>query len=398
MPYDWPKTSADMILVIADDITGAAEMAGKAMEFGLSVGFLCSFDGSVKRIDTTDVLVVATNSRSLAEPGAVRLHRRLLTKLSQTYSGPTIHFYKKCDSAVRGYVLSELIPMAEHTGISSVVLQPANPAAGRRIELGHYSIHDQPLHQSPFRTDPDFPATTSDVRQLLLARSPRFAATPAFEYTLADCRSEEEMAQQLQPTGLTSHLYAGSTAFFGQYLKIVHRHVPAQVLPSVVARHEAEAPYLLLSGSAHAGTYEMQQYFEEKGRPVIQLPAELRQPACSAEAIRTFADRQVQTIIDSPGKSFMLSTGGPGETYPAAPEVLNQRLCRLAQLLVDKLSIEHIYISGGATTWQFISEMNWTSLVPVLSPAPGVIRLKVADRPGTSITIKPGSYAWGIAF
>lgn len=385
-----------MILVIADDITGAAEIAGKAMEFGLTVKFVCSFDGTVGGTEAPEVLVVTTNSRSLDQAGALHLHRRLIAQLSQVYSAQTIHFYKKCDSAIRGYVLSELIPIAEHTGISKVVLQPANPAAGRCIVNGHYIIHNQAIHQTSFRTDPDFPATTSEVHQLLLARSPQFAATPVFAYTLADCQSEEAMAQQLQPSGLTSHLYAGSTAFFGQYLKIVHRLIPKQAPP--VTLHQAEAPFMLLSGSAHTSTGEMQQYFEQQGRPAIQLPPELRQPTCPAEAITRFATRQVQKITDSPGNSFLLSTGGPGETFPGAADILNQRLCRLAQLLVNELNINHIYISGGATTWQFISVMNWTTLEPVLSLAPGVMQLKVTNRPGTSITIKPGSYAWGIAF
>ena len=72
------------MIVIADDITGAAEMAGIAHQHGLSVrlsiaGSLCCDRGAAER---TDVLVIATDTRSMTEEEAVHETLRITSQLS----------------------------------------------------------------------------------------------------------------------------------------------------------------------------------------------------------------------------------------------------------------------------------------------------------------------------
>ena len=62
------------MIVIADDITGAAEIAGIAVHYGLQVELLTDVGGSAPK---ADVLVVATDTRSLSEADAVAETRRV---------------------------------------------------------------------------------------------------------------------------------------------------------------------------------------------------------------------------------------------------------------------------------------------------------------------------------
>ena len=66
-----------MIIVIADDITGAAELGGIALRFGLKV--LLSNEASSS--PNVDVLILYTNTRSLRRDEAVSVMQELTNKV-----------------------------------------------------------------------------------------------------------------------------------------------------------------------------------------------------------------------------------------------------------------------------------------------------------------------------
>ena len=104
-----------MIVVVADDLTGAAEMAGVGLAHGLNVEI--NIEGY--RDSSAELLVVAADTRSKPIPIVIEK----ITKLSEEIrKGHPELVYKKIDSVLRGHVLEEY---ADH---------------GRRImyERGHY--------------------------------------------------------------------------------------------------------------------------------------------------------------------------------------------------------------------------------------------------------------------
>ena len=56
-----------MIVVIADDLTGAAELGGLGLKYGLKVEVATSVDGHSK----ADLLIVSTDTRSMEKQNAV---------------------------------------------------------------------------------------------------------------------------------------------------------------------------------------------------------------------------------------------------------------------------------------------------------------------------------------
>lgn len=379
-----------MIVVVADDITGAAEIAGKAMEFGLRVRFICTFDGNLSVSGNPDILVIATNTRSYSEEEALTFNQLLARSLNHT----SFRIFKKCDSVLRGYVLTELLPFARSANCTQILLQPANPEAGRCIVNGRYTINNQELHHTAFKDDPDFPATTSLVSQLLKIRNPLFFQSGNIDYKISDCSTGNDMQVLLSNADRSSTLFAGSTAFFGHYLKYIHGYEPKS--GPIYSTGKPTIPFLLIAGSTHTSTSDTEQYFRDIKLTLHALPSELRQNQCSTGSIHSFATALEEQWKQNPEDGILLTIGEPRECFPQAAERLNERLCMTAKHLIAGLKLHSIYCTGGATTWQLIQEMRWTNLVPLHTLAPGVIRFEVENSPGTVLTIKPGSYSWGI--
>ena len=149
-----------MFIVLADDLTGAAELAGIGLQFGLSVEIKSEFTGS----SDADLLVINTSSRILNKEEAflqVKKAAEFLLTLNPKW------IYKKTDSVLRGNVLAEIKAILDVTGLNKSLLIPANPGLGRTIVDRKYLINDVEIIKTSFAMDPDYPCNTSDVMNLL---------------------------------------------------------------------------------------------------------------------------------------------------------------------------------------------------------------------------------------
>src|SRR5690606_22283234 len=154
-----------MITVIADDLTGAAEIAGVCLRYGVQVAF--GLDSIPEQ--SAKVVVIATDSRSQTEHEAYKPHQKIAKQVFEKTESPIV--FKKCDSVLRGYVLTELKALMEASGKPQVLLQPSNPEGNRIIKNGVYYVDGIEIENTGFSTDPDFPAKTSSVATILSERT-----------------------------------------------------------------------------------------------------------------------------------------------------------------------------------------------------------------------------------
>ena len=91
-----------MIAVIADDFTGAAEIGGVAIRNGFQVVIDTKVDKEVK----TDILIIATDTRSQGPATAALLIKKITCDLLELRPD---FIYKKIDSILRGNVAEELL-------------------------------------------------------------------------------------------------------------------------------------------------------------------------------------------------------------------------------------------------------------------------------------------------
>src|SRR4030042_1422321 len=121
-----------MILAVADDITGAAEIAAVGRTFGLTAHIQMRADKNI----SSDLVVIDTNTRYRASDSARDIEQALAN-----YDRTSVEwYYKKVDSVLRGNVAEELCAMMRILQKDKAILAPANPAKARVISKGQYFI------------------------------------------------------------------------------------------------------------------------------------------------------------------------------------------------------------------------------------------------------------------
>jgi uncharacterized protein YgbK (DUF1537 family) len=163
-----------VIAVIADDFSGAAEVAGWAVAAGFTAVLRRDFAADSE----ADVVVFDTDSRNLPVDVAANRLSMLATTLR---SRGVYRVFKKIDSVLRGHVAAEADALRRGLGRVRALIVPANPRRHRIVRAGRYSIANQPLHETLFAHDPDFPARTDRVIELLWPFSASTIATSAVE-------------------------------------------------------------------------------------------------------------------------------------------------------------------------------------------------------------------------
>ena len=215
------------MIVIADDISGAAEIAGIGHRYGLRTRLRRLTDNSetpdISRSPDVDLIVVDTDSRSgPVEQATARLERLDAAELRQHDRA----LYKKTDSILRGHVHAEMRALLGLSGRSAGLLVAQNPSLGRVIRHGRYLVDGTPLHETSLADDPQWPIRSSDPVALVDTGEPvpvRLAAVGqevvAGVLTIGQAADAEDMlswARQLTPEVLP----AGSGDLFEAILEV----------------------------------------------------------------------------------------------------------------------------------------------------------------------------------
>lgn len=363
-----------MIAVIADDFTGAAELAGISLRYGLKVSL---FTREVK--DTgADVLVVSTDSRSMTREEALRETKKTLEQL--IVLGPSL-IYKKTDSVMRGYVTDELKLQLELQGFSRILYLPANPSLGRIIKDGNYYVGEKPIADTDFANDPEFPVSSSSVKVIL--KDPAVQVLnpgdliPETGFMVVAATNTEEVEQWASLMD-SKTLAAGAGDFFTALL--LQRFQSADTPDP-----ELSLPLLYVCGTA----YEEAVRFVKKAEPdglveylsnnTILHPERLDQEFVDSCKFRLQANAKMILAIDG-------SSIPPGSTARA----LRESMANATQWILRRNIIHELFIEGGSTATAILEELKISALEPVNEWQRGVVRMKYGNL---YITVKPGSYA-----
>jgi len=98
-----------MIVVIADDFSGAAELAGVAAARGFKAEVQTRFEPQAD----ADVIAVTTETRLLDEREAVRITGEIAQQIA---AANPAWIYKKTDSVLRGNIRAEIVAILAVTG------------------------------------------------------------------------------------------------------------------------------------------------------------------------------------------------------------------------------------------------------------------------------------------
>ncbi len=368
-----------LVVVMADDLTGAAEMAGIAWRHGLRVVFnaLSSWVDCTLKEDV-DVLIVATDTRSMTNEEAVATVKRMATVLLNSFF--SFLFFKKTDSALRGHIVEELSVLMDIFHAPTSLLLPQNPSKGRRVADGIYTIDGVPLNETPFGHDPEFPATSSFVSDILPGCCCLSLSQPLADgICVADASSIDDVRAQLSKA-CDDTLLAGGADFFDALLSSVFTSCRSRsAMPSLP---DLQHGTFVVCGSTFFNLPSSLFTFE--------MPEDVFHGACADRWINSLA------LHASNGNSFAIAIGSKpvmGRSYA----VRLREIMALAAVEVLHTGLYHtVVMEGGATAFAILHHAHLTSFKVEGELSPGVVALCTTwkEKP-LRLILKPGSYAWG---
>ncbi|HYG22216.1 MAG TPA: four-carbon acid sugar kinase family protein [Verrucomicrobiae bacterium] len=382
-----------MIGVIADDLSGAAEIGALGLRHGLTSEIVTH--GT--RPGRADLVCIDTDSRSRTASDAVERNRDA-ARVLQAAGAEWI--YKKVDSVLRGHVAAELHAVMDALACDRALLVPANPSRKRIVRGGKYYIDGRPIDQTEFAHDPEYPRNTARVVDLL--GPARQGAMRVFRQTdplvgngigigeaskLADLKV---WAGRLTP-GIVA---AGAAEFFAALLEA--RGFPERSETAELERCDEPRRELFVCGTASRSGREFVRASRLRKVPIFSLPSELVWGADFSELARLAVARRAAAACAT-SLRVILHVGLPNMRRPEAARMLTEHLVRLAELVLGLADVTSVYAEGGATAAALMQRMGWTRLKVMSELAPGVARLAAGKDGRIWLTVKPGSYAWPAA-
>lgn len=395
--------TAGVIVVIADDISGAAELAGAAFERGFSAEAQTRFDPG----SGAEVIALDTHTRQLPPAEAARRVGSIAAEVAA--STPAL-IYKKTDSVLRGSIVPEIDAILGATGRTRSLLIPANPSRGRIIQGGEYFVNRAPLTETEFANDPTHPAWTSNVLELLGPSSRGGTSSVRAEdgifeqgVTVPDTTSPNDLTRRAAELDETV-LPAGGAEFFGAILDRARQSgtrspnlaVEGEASPASIPEDRCAmngSPALLVCGSVAAWTAGREAQALRQGFRVFPMPKSLfvpETPEAKREAIAEWASK-VRDGLENQGRAMIAI--GRAKTGKAKPQELLDRLVAAVALTLENTPANSLLLEGGATARAVIDRIGWTRFETV-GAVEGLSWLRPTDEDRPALLIKPGSYDW----
>jgi len=379
-----------MIGVIADDLTGAAELGAVGLRYGLRAEIVVEGRPS----GAADLVCVDTDSRSCVPKEAGRRAGRAARMLRACGAR---WIYKKVDSVLRGQIVAELEAVMPQLGMNRALLVPANPTLGRTISDGEYFIHGRPIHKTEFARDAEHPRLSPRVLDLLEACGQHAiriskvdGSLPAEGIVVGEVRSSSDL-RRWAAAWSRDQLPAGGAEFFNALLsRVGHKDIAASG-----RRHPApgDGPHLFVCGTLSQSSRDFVREARRRGTPVFSLPREIaREGAITGDAVKRISWRVAAALRLH--RVVILRIGLPQVREPRMARSLAKHLVRIAASVLRQSQASQIYVEGGATAIELVRRMGWKRLTVLREIALGVAALRVAAARPLCLTMKPGSYTW----
>ena len=160
---------------VADDFTGAADMASFLKKGGMRTLLLDGTPEEMQETDQADAIVIALKTRTQETEKAVSLSLDALHWLKRQNCS---HFYiKYCstfDSTQKGNIGPVCDAAMDFLQVKSALICPALPVNGRTVEQGNLYVNGTLLQDSSMKDHPLTPMRDSNLKRLMEAQSRYF--------------------------------------------------------------------------------------------------------------------------------------------------------------------------------------------------------------------------------
>lgn len=395
--------------VIADDFTGAGDIANTLAREGMQTRLFVGLEGEIGGCDAG---VIALKTRSVPAGEAVRQSMAALQYLRA--AGCRQIVFKYCstfDSTPRGNIGPVAEALATALDASGVVVCPAFPAAGRTLFQGHLFVGDKLLSESGMERHPLTPMTDPDLRRCLARQSQQApghvplgkvrAGVQALRSALQAQDHRLVVVDAIDETDLRTIGAAAAeaplvTGGSGVALGLPDNFRKAGLLDASASLFApSDGPGLVLSGSCSNATREqVRRYAETHAALEIDVAGlmEGADVAAKAEEFLTHQRGANPLVFSSadPGKVEAAQSRFGREATAERVEALFAGLARHAVAL----GYTRIVAAGGETSGAVVAGLGLTALDIGPEIAPGVPALSATGAGGRplALTLKSGNF------
>ncbi|MEM7041246.1 MAG: 3-oxo-tetronate kinase [Pseudomonadota bacterium] len=406
---------AVLLGAIADDFTGATDLANTLVGRGMRAVQTIGLPDSDLDLGDVDAIVIALKSRTSPVADAVTSSLEALAWLRSR--GVRQIVFKYCstfDSTPSGNIGPVSDALMEAIGADLAIICPAFPAAGRRVFQGHLFVGDQLLSDSSMRDHPLTPMRDSNLVRLMAAQCLRKVGLIPHETVAAGAEVICQSFEILKKEGIT---YAVVDAITDHDLE-------------TIAAAAADHP-LITGGSGIA--LGLPQNFRHAGRlteavqpkaPDIAGRALILAGSCSqatrAQIARAKArwphrkldvdrlatgDQEIEDVLawaaghDGEEPILIYGSADPDEVVATqarygrecAGNLVENALGRIAKMLVDQ-GIRRLIVAGGETSGAVVSALGVRALHIGAEIAPGVPWTETHGEPALALALKSGNF------
>lgn len=381
-----------MMGCIADDFTGATDLAGLLARSGVPVSLRIGVPDE-PATNPAAFVVIALKCRTSPAPDAVAETRKALAWLKS--AGATRFFWKYCstfDSTPEGNIGPVAEALMADIGTQQTIYCPAFPENGRSIYMGNLFVGEHPLAESPMKDHPLTPMRDSNLMRLLapqvngkvglINRLTVAQGAAAIHAAMANLQADG-VAHVVVDAVADADLFTIAEACQDMPL-LTGGSAIAMPLPALYAKGDARETAagsqprpatdkaIVLSGSSSAMTRQQVAHYSAT-RPSLRLdPIDLTQNGPSA-ALSWLA---AQDLTQAP---LIYATAEPAQIAEVqdklgrakAGEIVEQALAALAVAARD-LGAGRIVVAGGETSGAVTQALGVTRLDVGREIAPGV--------------------------
>jgi uncharacterized protein YgbK (DUF1537 family) len=398
--------------VIADDVTGATDLAGYVARAGSSTVQLFG----VPEHDTVipadvDCVIIALKSRSIDPADAVAQSLAAYDWLIANGAGHV--YFKYCstfDSAARGNIGPVADALAERAAEDTVIICPSAPENGRTVYQGKLFVWSQSLDESPLKDHPINPMRDSDLRRLLAAQSTRSVGLVPRAVVAAGADAIEHALNAEQAAGRQhvvvdaiddSDLDAIAEVALKHRLSTGSAGLAAAMSRAVQVRRDGRPPLVVpagaavvISGSCSAATRRQVLRYQDL-HPSLELD-----PILLAEGSQ-HVDDAVRFVESAPAGSAPLvyTSADPSEVAAAqarlgvdgAASIVENALGELARRLRAG-GRRRFVIAGGETSGAVVDALAVGAIRIGSEVAPGVPWTVSTDDDPVALVLKSGNF------
>lgn len=373
-----------MIGVIADDVTGATDVAAALSREGLRTALALSAELDAEAADA-DAVVIGLKTRSVDAADAVAESLAALSALRAI--GADRFYLKYCstfDSTPAGNIGPVTEALADALGADVVVTTPAAPLHGRTVYQGHLFVGGDLLHETHMRDHPLTPMRDSSVPRLLAAQTIgavgnvalpvvrtgvaavataiATAVAEGVRHVVADAVIEEDL-DVLAGAIRDAPFVAGSAGLIGAMARLSsgsHHRLPTP----------DDGPTALIAGSCSRRTLEQIARFRAAGGAafaVVAVPNST--PDSLAAAALEWWDAQ------PPGTSGLIYSSRPADERDPritdAGELYEKSAGLIAVGLADR-GLRRMLVAGGETSGEVVKALGTRTAIIGQEAAAGV--------------------------